>query len=281
MSTKKNIVWLASYPKSGNTWFRSFLSALLTKQELNLNKMYIRDVFSGKKLVEDILDTDSDSLTPQQIELYQRLTFQYLSDTSSNHLYVKIHDAFTFSAFDGLPLIPEEPTRLAIYLLRNPLDVTLSLANHLGRDYDSVIQNYINNPSGFFGNSFTTNNQFSQPLLTWSQHVESWKTYPTFKVHFIRYEDLKTNPFEVFKEAVQLIGLNHTDDEIRAAIEATSFEKLKKIEQEKGFREKLLPASTFFFKGETGRWKQELNTKQIQQIKKINEPMMREFGYWD
>lgn len=280
-TVKKQIIWLASYPKSGNTWFRSFLTVLLKEKEVDLNQMVSDGIFSGKNYVENILDLNSDYLSRQQIESYQRIAFCHLSATSKKRLFIKIHDAFTCSKVDGLPLIPEKPTQMAVYLLRNPLDVALSLANHIGKSAEKAIEQYIISPAGsFVPLKNSANNQFHQPLGTWSMHVESWLEKPAFPVHFIRYEDMKEKPFETFKAAVQAIGLEVSDEQIRFAIEETRFEKLQKKEQEKGFKEKQNPTSSFFFKGQVGRWKEELSTEHIEKIRLVNEPMMRHFGYW-
>ena len=278
---EKQIVWLASYPKSGNTWFRSFLSVLCNGTSVDLNQMGTDGIFSSRHFMENVLDLDSDYLSPEQVAIYQRLTFSHLSKNASKPLFIKIHDAFTYSKNDGLPLIPEEPTRLAVYLVRNPLDVALSFANHIGKSVDTAIEKYIVNQSGAFVSKRNSgNNQFYQPLGTWAAHVESWLAQPAFPVHFMRYEDMKEKPFETFKSAVTSIGINVSDEQISYAMAETQFEKLQRKEQESGFKEKPLPGSSFFFKGQVGRWKEELNEAQIEKIRKVNEPIMRKFGYW-
>lgn len=281
INENRRIVWLASYPKSGNTWFRAFLSVLLKNENLNLNKIETDGIFSGKHMMEDILDLDADFLSVNQIENFQRIAFRHLSEKSKDLLYIKIHDAYTFSQTDKLPLIPEEPTKLAVYIVRNPLDVALSLVNHIARPIDEVINSYIINPSGSFEKQGSSSgSQFYQPLGTWSMHVESWLRKPSFQVHFMRYEDMKEQPFETFKGAVEEIGCRVSDEQIRLAIEETRFEKLQKKEQESGFREKQVQSSSFFFKGQVGRWKEELTEEQVEKIRKANKPMMQEFGYW-
>jgi hypothetical protein len=277
----KNIIWLASYPKSGNTWFRMFLSALFHDKELDINHLNTDGIFSSKHFVETTLDVDADLLIGRQIEVFQRQTFEYLSATAKKTMFVKIHDAFTFSETDGLPLIPEEATKMAVCFVRNPLDVTLSLANHTGKNIEQTIKKFITNPVGAFGGRTNAPySQFQQPLGTWSMHVESWLTKPTFPVHFVRYEDMKARPFETFKAATTAMELGVTDDQIKRAIAETEFEKLKQKEVEKGFHEKQLPKASFFHKGEVGRWKKELTTEQIEKIRAVNEPMMKHFNYW-
>ncbi len=279
-TAKKQIVWLASYPKSGNTWFRSFLTALLNEKEVDLNKMATDGIFSGKSNVENVLDLNADYLSRRQIETYQRIAYNYLSETSKKQLYIKIHDAFTFSENDQRPLIPENPTQIAIYLVRNPLDVALSLANHVGKSVEKTIEKFIINPKGgFVSIKNSANNQFHQPLGTWSMHAESWLTKPNFPVHFMRYEDMKEKPFETFKAAITAMKLMVSDEQIQMAIADTEFEKLQQKELEKGFREKQNPSSMFFHKGQVGRWKEELTDEQIKKIIAANEPMMRHFGY--
>ena len=274
-------VWLASYPKSGNTWFRLFLMALLNEAEVDINDVGTDGSFPKKNLMENVLDLDSDLLRPSQIAQYQRLTFEHLSKTTKKPLYLKIHDTFTFSETDGLPLIPENASNIAIYLIRNPLDVTLSLANHAGFTVDKTIDKLICNHKGKIGHKRNSaDSQFYQPLGTWAMHVASWLERPSFPVHFVRYEDLKTQPFETFKAAVVAMGLEVTDEQIKKAIEATEFEKLKKQEEERGFVERHIPTAPFFHKGQVGRWKEELTAEQIEKIRAVNEHMMRRFGYW-
>jgi len=276
----KNIIWLASYPKSGNTWFRSFLTAIQKNQPIDLNKMATEGIFSAKNFVESILDVQADYLSKRQIEVYQRIAFTHLSESSSKKIFLKIHDAFTFSEIDQLPLIPEAPTANSVYFVRNPLDVALSLANHLGKSVDFAIDKFLASPkSGFVSKQNNPNHQFHQPLGTWSMHVESWLTKPSFPVHFMRYEDMKAMPFETFQAACQAMELAVTEAEIQFALEETRFEKLQEKERQGGFREKPSTNRTFFFKGEVGRWKNELTQEQIDKIIQVNEPMMRHFGY--
>jgi len=275
------IVWLASYPKSGNTWFRSFISVLQKNKEFNINKLETDGIFSGKTILEDTLDVDTDYLSLSEMEEFRKVAFSYISENGKKIYYYKIHDAFTFSEKDGLPLVPIKPSKLAIYIIRNPLDVALSLANHINSTVDKAIEGYLTSEAGSFGKKSNAGGaQLFQPLLSWSTHVESWLKYPTFPVHFIRYEDMKNLSFETFKGAVNAIGLDVTDQQIQEAIEATAFEKLKKQEDEGGFKEKMVQNTTFFFKGEAGRWKKELTEQQIKKIREANEPMMRHFGYW-
>ena len=278
---ENNIIWLASYPKSGNTWFRSFLTALLNNGEIDINKMETDGIFSDKGYVEIILDLSVDDLSPREFENYRKLAFVYKAKENVKEAFVKIHDGYTYSRWDGLPLIPSEGSRLALYFIRNPLDVVLSLANHTGLSIDEAIDKYINCEEGAFIKKGKTAQQYYQLLGTWDMHAASWINQSNIPLHVIRYEDMKVNPFATFKEATLQMQLNYNDEAINKAIAACNFKKLKQQEENKGFKEKAIPASAFFFKGESGRWKKELSKEQIKRIMTVNESMMKRFSYWD
>ena len=139
----------------------------------------------------------------------------------------------------------------------------------------------MNCEEGAFIKKGKTAQQYYQLMGTWAMHAASWMNQKAIPVHFIRYEDMKTKSFETFKAAAVQMKLSYSDETILKAIEACDFKKLKQQEESKGFKEKQISASAFFFKGETGRWKTELTKEQIKKIMNVNESMMKRFGYWE
>ena len=276
----KNVIWLASYPKSGNTWFRSFLTALM-KGEVDINDMATDGIYSAKGYIEDVLDLEVDDLSEEELLRFRKIAFRYLHAKEDKPRFVKIHDAFTYLPWTGETLIPLEVSQMAIYLIRNPLDVALSFANHNGQDVQDTIDKYICNPRGAMIRRFKAGNQSTQLMGTWAKHVESWIAQSQIPVCVLRYEDMKAKPLETFSQAVVAMGLPFTEDQIQKAIELTQFERLKAQEQEKGFKEKAIKSTSFFNQGKTGRWKLELAPSQIEKIGRINERMMRKFGYFN
>jgi len=280
-----NIIWLASYPKSGNTWFRLFLSALKNNEaSFDINGMKTDGIFSGKIHFEDALDIDSDDLYLQEIQHYQSLAWNYISTKAKNKLFVKIHDAFDLlKDYDDKYLIPEEATYKALYFVRNPIDVVPSLANHSGDTIEKTVQ-FLNKSNASLADRInkkkSSSPQFYQHLGTWNEHVKSWHTRPSFPVLFLRYEDMKLNSFETFKNAVEFLDLSYSDEQIQRALDLTSFEKLRKEEENKGFKEKSLHANFFFNKGEINYGQSLLTEVQIKSIKTANKEMMKHFGYW-
>lgn len=278
---ENNIIWLASYPKSGNTWFRSFLTALQNDGKVDINTMQMDSIFSSKSFVENILDLSCDDLRPREFELFRNIAYNYTANEIKIETYIKIHDAYTFTNWTGLPLISGMGSRLALYFIRNPLDVVLSLANHTGLNVEETINNYINNEGAAFVKKGKSYGQYYQLLGTWEMHVSSWVIQKNIPIHVIRYEDMKEKSFNTFKEAIVQMQLNYSDNEIQDAINSCDFNKLKQQEVNKGFKEKQIPASSFFYKGESGRWKKELTNEQIKIIMTVNESMMKRFGYWE
>lgn len=282
LESKKNIIWLASYPKSGNTWFRSFVTAIKNGGEVDINDLKTEGIFSNKITFEDHLDIDADDFWASQIDQFKRLSINYQSSISEEKMFIKIHDLYSFSEFDSMPIVPSESTLAAIYFVRNPLDVSISMANHNGQTIDQVIDLVMTNPKARISkNKNYLQNQFPQWIGTWNNHVESWKHINSFPVYFVRYEDMKQYPLVTFSKILQNVGYTASEEEIKSAIDTTRFENLKSQELEFGFRERPKSTKSFFNKGEMGQWKNQLSQEQIKKIKQCNEPMMREFGYWE
>lgn len=282
LEIKKNIIWLASYPKSGNTWFRSFMTALKNGGKVHINELDTDGIFSNKFTMEDVLDVDADDIRKSAIDHFKRLALTYQSSISEEKMFIKIHDLYSLSTYDNKPIVPFESTYAAIYFVRNPLDVSISLANHLGQTIDHTIDKVLTDPQTIISKNVKyLNSQFPQWIGTWNNHVTSWKMIESFPVFFVRYEDMKQSPQKTFSDILHKIGYIASELEISKALEASKFENLKQQEQEFGFKEKPLSSKRFFHKGKMDQWREQLTKSQIDKIKQINEPMMREFGYWE
>lgn len=272
---KKNIIWLASYPKSGNTWFRSFLSALFNESEIDINDLTEGKIFSRRSTFEEVLDIDSTLLSDDEIKAMHASVYQYIANKSEKPLFFKIHDAYIFDKYQK-PIVPVENTNSVIYFVRNPLDVVISFANH---NNDTIDQTTIAlNDENYFL-SHEKGKQIKQPLLTWSSHYLSWKNQQNIPINVVRYEDMLSDTFNVFKGILEKIGLDYSDESIQRAIDATSFEKLKKQEEEKGFVEKNPNSPRFFNNGTSGTWKGKLTEVQINKIIENHGEVMKELGY--
>ena len=280
MKEKKNIIWLASYPKSGNTWFRIFLTNLLSNsdQPADINNLYPTTIASSRSLFDEATGLPSADLTQDEIENLRPRVYRYLSQSSEDVLYHKIHDAW-LTLRDGSTLVPGEVTRGVLYFIRNPLDVAISFAHHSATTVDRTIEMMNDSQYAFCSRATRLHNQTRQRLLNWSEHIASWIDDSGLPLMVIRYEDMLTDTFNVFSEAVRFSGIKTTDEKILQSIDFSSFDRIKKQEEDKGFREKSLKSESFFRKGISGDWKDVLTKPQIELILSKHRNMMERFGY--
>lgn len=279
-SDHKKIIWLASYPKSGNTWFRAFLANLLNPQSTpaDINDLEGGPIASNRSLFDDATGLSSSDLTMDETENLRPFVYKFIAQHSSGIIFHKIHDAFTLTS-EGFPLVPAEATKGAVYFVRNPLDVAVSFAHHANVNFDTMVKNMNDNNYAFCSKQNRLHMQLRQKLLTWSNHVRSWTEQNYVRTLVIRYEDMKLNNLATFSNAAKFCGLNYNEQEIQAAINKCSFSELQKQEKEKGFREKSPESESFFRKGKIGSWKEELNNSQIKKIINDHREVMQQLGY--
>lgn len=278
----KGIIWLASYPKSGNTWFRVFLTNLLRDADTpaSINELESTHIASARGVFDSNMGFEASDLTADEIDRLRPELYMHLAENSEEQLFMKIHDAYTDVA-DNMPLIPLAATAGALYFIRNPLDVAVSFAHHNGSDHDTSIARMADDAFAFCGKSDRLHNQLRQKLLSWSNHILSWVDSAPFPVCLLRYEDMKSQPMETFTKAVRFAGLDHTREQIQKAIDFSLFEVVQQLEEAEGFREKSPSSSRFFRKGEIGSWREELTEEQARQIVHDQREVMRRFGYLD
>lgn len=275
-----SIVWLASYPKSGNTWFRIFLSSLLDEKDTpaDINDLHCTPIASARGIFDDQVGIEASDLTPDEIDRLRPEVYEKLAADAEETLFMKVHDAYT--RVDGhSALFPKAATRGAIYIIRNPLDVAVSFAHHSGWNYDRSISEMTDEKAAFCSKTKRLHNQLRQKLLTWSGHVSSWTGQTAFPVCVLRYEDMKESPHETFGRAVRFAGLDHTDEQIEKALSMSTFEELQRQEIEEGFHEKSPASEMFFRKGEVGSWREELTDVQAERIIRDHRAVMERFGY--
>ena len=277
----KRIVWLASYPKSGNTWFRAFLANLLCERDepVNINNLHTGNIASARGPLDAALGYDSTNLTHDEIDLLRPELYLRQAQLSESTLYLKVHDAY-LSAPNGRPLFPPEATKGIIYLVRNPIDVCVSFARHSGRsDYGKFVKVLGNPSNAIAARPGRLHEQLRQRTLSWSGHVMSWIDAVDQNVHIVRYEDMKLKTEETFTKAAVFADLPSQPEKIRKAIEFSSFEVLREQERKFGFREKLHANEAFFRQGAIGGGMASLSLEQIEQICFDHKEVMQRLGY--
>jgi aryl sulfotransferase len=271
------IVWLASYPKSGNTWFRVFLANLLSgEKEVGINELNSTG-FADRNQFDHVAGWESSDLLAKEIFQLRRPVQEAIA-CESGTVYMKVHEAFTHPAGDH-PLFSLPATRAALYFIRNPLDVALSFSHHRGKSVDDTIAYMGKKAAGMANYPDRLDRQIPQPLRDWSGHVKSWVEAPGLRLHIMRFEDMLKRPQEVFTEACRFLGLSGDPTLVSNALENSRFEKLQQQERDKGFIESPSPGRQFFRQGRAGGWADVLSRGQIDTIVGDHGKMMRRFGY--
>lgn len=277
---KKNVIWLASYPKSGNTWFRVFITNLLSDSDApaNINDLAETSISSSRKVFDDYTGLSSSDLSFEEIDKLRPEVYRMQSEESSELLFKKVHDKFYFVA-ENQPLFPPEISKGVIYLIRNPLDVIVSFAYHSAKPVNKMIS-ALNNPEyAFCDKNDKLQNQLRQILGSWSGHVQSWTEQKLIPVHVIRYEDMINNTFESFSKAIRFLSIEKTDQQIRDAIQKSDFRILSGQEKISGFKEKMIQSKSFFRKGKIGDWRNHLGKEIQDKIIENHKDTMIKFGY--
>ena len=278
----KKLVWLVSYPKSGNTWFRMFLANYLKKAQepVPLEEIQPASISSDSVDFEEITGLNPFELAPDEVDIYRPEVYRYLSlntENDCNFIYKKTHDAYTLNILDK-PLFPEDVSKSAVYFIRNPLDVCVSYANHGTDKIDKKIDFILDEGAILAGKR---KGQLRQIMMSWKSHVQSWKNQSLIPIHFVRYEDMVQKPVETFGDIIQFLGLEYDTELLRRAIMNSNFRILQQMEQENGFQEKMQLCKSFFWKGKIGNYHNFLSDEQVNRIVKYNYDTMREFGYID
>lgn len=273
-------VWLASYPKSGNTWFRTFLANVLQggEEPAYINELRTGTIASARPPFDVFTGVEASDLTPDEIDVFRPDVYRRMAHRAERTGFHKVHDAYTVTAA-GEPMFPADCTRGAIYLIRNPLDVAPSYAHHAGHDVDWAIAKMGDESHAMAAGRGHLNGQLRQLLLTWSGHVESWVDRPPFPVEVIRYEDMLDEPEATFARATRFAGLSDDPELIRRAIAFSSFDEVKRQEDEHGFGEKNPRSASFFRKGVSGSWRDSLTADQAAQVIADHRDVMERFGY--
>lgn len=278
------LLWIASYPKSGNTWVRLFLYAYAELgrgpvERLDLDAPAF-DAFSvqdnHRSWYEPALERPWEEATRRDAAAARPKVHAAMAEAGPGFVPVKTHNLM--AATDGVPTITAAVTAGAIYIVRNPLDVAISVKDHFGaKSIGKAIQQM-----NFDDYRQKRDARFvDAPVGSWRRNVESWAGARRSGVHVVRYEDMLAKPDEVFASILGKIGAPPDPARLKDAIRLTRFDALAAAEREDGFRERSGHAGAFFARGSAGHWRETLTTGQVRAIVGHNHAMMRRFGYLD
>ena len=272
----KNI-FLASYPKSGNTWLRSIIGNFYKfGKDFSLNDLKSIPLLSIKKHFDEF----ENKIYIENNELHfdwisqNIIQCQNLLNTKSNHLNIFKTHSVRHKKFTN-----ETVNAGFIYIVRDPRDIVVSFKNFTGKDFDEIINELLFEKKLMIGS-----NGIQELLSTWELNVQSWLNYNSVPRLIIKYEDLKMNPKEIilnikeFLNKIHRLNVNLRDQDIDKIIDNTNFNNLQKLENKNGFDE-ATKHSKFFRSGTSNQWKDVLTNTQIMLIEKNLKSLMMYFNY--
>ena len=281
-------IWLASYPKSGNTLVRSLLASYFFSKDGIYNFSLIKNIkqFPNIKLFEDLgIDiTNEKEVIANYVRVQQsfnkRESIQFLKTHS--YLFNIENNAFT----------DLNNTLGVIYIVRDPRNVVTSLANHKALTTDDATD-VLTNSWCVEGNlnSFNYTERTTLYTGTWASNYKSWQSFKSQgKYLLIKYEDLINKKEEILLKILKFIHrLNKKNFELdkvkfKNVIDSTSFERMKTLEKEVGFNESKVDKKTgkkinFFNLGKKNDWKKMITSNIKEKIENSFKEEMKELGY--
>ena len=199
----RKLNWLASYPKSGNTWIRAFLAAYAfdTKGPIELTQLnQVSRSESRFDMFTAIAGKSREQLVRLDVDSLRYAVQEQLAKTIPKQCVIKTHNSYAKS--NGFCLICPEFTRRGIYIIRNPLDIADSLADHANVSIDGAIH-WMNDRNHQLGGP--NSKLVMQYVESWSQHVQSWTSQRDFPLLVVRYEDLKSAPMIAFEQIIRYL----------------------------------------------------------------------------
>lgn len=273
-----NIIWLASYQKSGNTWLRAFLHHLFADADKPLPLTATRggQVSANASSLHwyQALDrrppTQWDSA---EVARMRPAVQKAIAASRQGSVFCKTH--MPLLMIHGLPTIEMSVTAGALYIVRDPRDVALSFADFHGITVDAAIASLATANLEVPGGPA----QVAEPMGSWSQHVASWTARPSPAIHVVRYEDLHADPQKAFGAIAAFLRLEASPERIARAVANTSFATMRAQEDREGFDERSPAQERFFRRGVAGGWRDSLSAEQAARIEADHGKQMARFGY--
>ena len=281
------IIWIASYPKSGNTWIRALLCAYLFSKDGRFNFNLLKNIqqFSSKNLLSNPINNSN--YKSRVIENW--LPSQKIINKNKKIHLLKTHNALC--TINQHKFTDDLNTKAVIYIVRDPRNLITSLSNHYSFSMKEALNFMTNKKKIIFPKNFeNTNKNISMDfnfLGDWSDHYKSWKNISFCPIKIIRYEDILLTTSKVLPSVLeflsQFMDLKIERKKMDQSIHSTSFKELSKMETTQGFPEAVLQNRKkkvrFFNLGEENDWRQMLDIKIAKKIEDVFKNEMRELDY--
>ena len=271
------IIWIASYPKSGNTWIRSFLSHYLysDKHEFNFDLLKKIKAFPEDKELNFLRKKYNNKF--EFLDVVNHWDFFQTEIAKKSPVFLKTHNALV--TINNCSFATKKNTLGLIYVIRDPRDVVVSYSHHMAKKFEDTFQLMK------IDSMEKTKDKLNKTYLTnWPNHYASWKAFPIDKL-FLKYEDLVKDPEKEFIKIIRYLNkickIKFNRERIIKSTRATNFENLQKLEDKNSFHEnpKETKDQKFFRKGTSNQWQKLLSKDLINKIQNEFSQTMKKNGY--
>ena len=268
----KKIVWISSYPKSGNTFLRAMLSAFY----------YLKNI---SEFPRDFFDFKPKNNFLNEVKEYEKVQ-KKISSTDKEVIFLKTHSA-NLIINETFPTINKDFTVCSIYIVRDPRNVILSLKNHYNLDIKKSFS-LLTNEKNFISMNNKDLSKGYTLTLDWASNYLSWKNQKNINTIFVKFEELVFEQEKTFKYILsklkEFINLKIDNKKIENVIKTTNFKYLRQLEEKEGFIEnKIMGISDnknfFFNKGPEQNFKKDLDHNILMEINKKYKDLLLELNY--
>lgn len=279
------IIWLSSYPKSGNTWLRSLLASYYFSKEgdFNFNLLKYIDQFPSYDYFKNY---DKTFINPTDTAEFW-IEEQKKINSNNKVKFFKTHNALC--KINNYSFTDSNNTLAAIYIIRDPRNVITSLANHYEIDADQAFEFMTTEQKAITQKKENSYVGFVA-LFSWIFHQESWTNNKLFPTLVIRYEDLQNETFLTLKKVIDFIEkqINSKNsfnrDKAKKSVQSCDFERLKKLEINEGFNESPISKKdnsriNFFKLGKDNNYKKLLNKDLITKMDLKFKDEIKKYNY--
>ncbi len=278
----KKIIWISSYPKSGNTFLRAMLSAFFYSKDGIFKQDYLKNI---AEFPRDFFNLKPSNNFLNEIKEYEKIQ-KKISSTDKEIIFLKTHLA-NLTINKILPTINKDCSICSIYIVRDPRNVILSLKNHYNLNIKECL-NFLINDKNFICMKNKDLSKGYTLILDWASNYLSWKNQKNINTIFIKFEDLVLDQEKTFiyilNKLKKFINLNIDQKKIENVVKTTNFKYLRQLEEKEGFIENKIMGiqdnkNFFFNKGIEQNFNKDLDSNIIEEIKKKYKNLLLELNY--